>query len=179
MARLPERGRIGIFNRSYYEEVLVVKVHPGILDAQKLPESARGKGFWEGRYEDINTFERHLSRNGTVILKFFLHVGKAQQKKRFLERLSDPEKHWKFSAADVAERAHWDDYQRAYEDAIAATSTSWAPWYVVPADCKWTCRAIIAGVLVGTIEGLGLAYPKVGKEERKALEAARRALEAE
>src|SRR4051794_14355295 len=140
MRCLPERGRIGIFNRSYYEDVLVVKVHPELLDGQKLPPGKRGKSFWEARYEDINAFERHLVRNGTVILKFFLHVSKKEQKRRFLERLERPEKQWKFTAADLAERGYWSKYMEAYEDALSATSTRWAPWYIIPADHKWATR---------------------------------------
>jgi len=179
MRCLPERGRIGIFNRSYYEEVLVVRVHPEFLDRQKLPPGKRGKGFWNKRYDDINRFERHLVRNGTVVLKFFLNVSKDEQKKRFLERLDNPEKHWKFSAADLAERAHWDRYMEAFEDAIRATSTKWAPWYVVPADHKWAARAIVADVLTTTINSLGLEYPKLDAQQRQALAAARAKLAAE
>ena len=144
MKALPERGRIGIFNRSYYEDVLVVKVHPERVESQKLPPGRRDKEFWKDRYDDINAFERHLVRNGTVVLKFFLHVSKDEQKQRFLERLDRPEKNWKFSEADLAERAFWDDYVVAYEDALTATSTSWAPWYVIPADQKWATRALVA-----------------------------------
>ncbi|MFO0950545.1 MAG: polyphosphate kinase 2 family protein [Isosphaeraceae bacterium] len=176
---LPERGRIGIFNRSYYEDVLVVKVHPEILEAQRLPEGKRGKSFWEARYEDINALERHLTRNGTVVLKFFLHVSKAEQKKRFLDRLDRPEKNWKFSAADLHERRFWDDYMDAYEHALEATSTDWAPWYVVPADDKWATRAIVADVLCTTIAELPLAYPEPTEQARKELAEARRELEAE
>lgn len=176
MKRLPERGRIGIFNRSYYEDVLVVKVHPEILDQQKLPPGKRGKAFWEARYEDINAFERHLVRNGTVILKFFLHVSREEQKKRFLERLEREEKHWKFSAADLAERDFWDQYMEAYEDALEATSTDFAPWYIVPADRKWATRAVVADVLTTTIRSLDLHYPEVTAEQRKALAAARKTL---
>jgi PPK2 family polyphosphate:nucleotide phosphotransferase len=179
MRCLPERGRIGIFNRSYYEDVLVVKVHPEILDQQRLPDGKRGKGFWAARYEDINAFERHLTRNGTVILKFFLNVSKREQKKRFLERLDNPQKHWKFSAADLAERGSWDAYMEAYEDALSATSTEWAPWYVVPADNKWATRAIVADVLTTTLRSLDLRYPEVTQQQREALKEARRKLEAE
>jgi PPK2 family polyphosphate:nucleotide phosphotransferase len=179
MRCLPERGRIGIFNRSYYEDVLVVKVHPELLERQKLPPGKQGKGFWETRFEDINAFERHLVRNGTIVLKFFLHVSKAEQKKRFLERLDRPEKHWKFSVNDLAERAFWDQYQSAYEDALGATSTEWAPWYVVPADQKWATRAIVADILVTTIRGLDLKFPEATEAHRKALAEARRKLEAE
>jgi PPK2 family polyphosphate:nucleotide phosphotransferase len=179
MRRLPERGRIGIFNRSYYEDVLVVKVHPEILDGQRLPPGDRGRKFWEARYEDINTFERHLVRNGTVILKFFLNVSRKEQKRRFLDRLERPDKHWKFSAADVAERAFWDQYMEAYEDALGATSTKHAPWYVVPADDKWFTRAVVADILTTTIRSLDLKYPEVTDAKRAALAEARKQLEAE
>jgi PPK2 family polyphosphate:nucleotide phosphotransferase len=179
MKCLPERGRIGIFNRSYYEDVLVVKVHPELLTPQKLPTGKRDKVFWEARYEDINTFERHLVRNGTIILKFFLNVSKQEQKRRFLERLENAEKHWKFSAADLAERGFWDRYMAAYEDALSATSTDWAPWYVVPADHKWATRAVVADILTTTIGGLDLSYPEVTAEQRKALEKAREQLDNE
>ena len=144
---LPERGHIGIFNRSYYEEVLIVKVHPELLDAQRLPPGERGKSFWKKRYEDINAFEKHLVRNGTVVLKFFLHLSKGEQKKRFLDRLDRPEKNWKFSPADLSERAFWDDYMGAYESALEATSTKSAPWYVVPADDKWVTHSAVASIL--------------------------------
>jgi PPK2 family polyphosphate:nucleotide phosphotransferase len=177
--RLPERGRIGIFNRSYYEDVLVVRVHPELLTRQKLPHGKTGKSFWKGRYESINEFERHLVRNGTVVLKFFLHVSKKVQKARFLERLERPEKNWKFSAADLAERAHWDDYQDVYERAIEATSSEWAPWYVVPADQKWATRAVVADIVTSTLRSLDLEYPKVGPEQRAVLDEAKRQLEAE
>jgi PPK2 family polyphosphate:nucleotide phosphotransferase len=179
MRSLPERGRIGIFNRSYYEDVLVVKVHPEVLERQKLPDGKRGKSFWAARYDDINAFERHLVRNGTVVLKFFLHVSKAEQKKRFLERLERPEKNWKFSAADLVERGFWDDYVDAYEDAIAATSTEWAPWYVIPADHKWATRTVVADIIIRTLKDLDLRYPEPTEEERARLTEARRALEAE
>jgi polyphosphate kinase 2 (PPK2 family) len=158
---------------------LVVKVHPEILDQQKLPLGKRDKEFWKARYDDINAFERHLTRNGTVILKFFLNVSKDQQKKRFLERLENPEKHWKFSASDLAERAYWDDYMEAYEDALGATSTEWAPWYVVPADDKWATRAVVADILTTTLRSLDLRFPEVSKEQREALKEARRQLEKE
>jgi PPK2 family polyphosphate:nucleotide phosphotransferase len=179
MRCLPERGRIGIFNRSYYEEVLVVKVHPELLEAQKLPPGKRGKSFWKDRYDDINAFERHLVRNGTIVLKFFLNVSKKEQKKRFLERLERPEKNWKFSAADLAERAFWDRYMEAYEDALGATSTEWAPWYVVPADHKWVTRSIVADVLTSTMCSLDLKYPEVTEQQKQALAKAREHLEAE
>jgi PPK2 family polyphosphate:nucleotide phosphotransferase len=179
MTRLPERGRIGIFNRSYYEDVLVVKVHPELLDQQKLPPGKRGKSFWEARYEDINSFERHLVRNGTIILKFFLNVSKEEQKRRFLERLERPEKHWKFSAADLVERAFWDQYRQAYEDTLSATSTDWAPWYIIPADHKWVTRALVADILTSTIRALDLQYPEVTEEQRQTLAEARKKLENE
>ena len=179
MRCLPERGRIGIFNRSYYEDVLVVKVHPELLAAQRLPAGKLGKKFWRRRYQDINAFERHLARNGTVILKFFLNVSKDEQKRRFLERLDHPEKHWKFSAADLAERAHWDEYMGAYEDCLSATSTEWAPWYVVPADHKWVTRAVVADVVTTAIRSLDLKYPEVTEEQRKGLAEARHQLSAE
>ena len=164
-------GRIGIFNRSYYEDVLVVKVHPELIGRQLPREKGKvGKKFWEERYEDINAFERHLVRNGTVVLKFFLNVSKDEQKRRFLERLNRPEKNWKFSPADLAERGHWDDYMDAYEDALSATSTEWAPWYVVPADHKWVTRAVVADVVTTAIRGLDLKYPEVTAEQRKLLE---------
>ena len=179
MKCLPERGRIGIFNRSYYEDVLVVKVHPELLDAQKLPQGKHGKALWEARYDDINTFERHLVRNGTVILKFFLHVSREEQKRRFLDRLDRPDKHWKFSPADVAERRFWNQYMKAYEDALSATSTDWAPWYVVPADHKWVTRAVVADILSTTIASLDLRYPEVTESQRMALAEARSQLEKE
>jgi len=179
MKALPERGRIGIFNRSYYEEVLVVKVHPELCERQKLPPGKRGKSFWQERYDDINDFERHLSRNGTLILKFFLHISKDEQKKRFLERLETPEKHWKFSASDLAERAFWKDYMEAFEEALSATSTEWAPWYIIPADHKWVARAAVADILTSTIGSLHLTYPEVTPEQRQALEEARTQLEEE
>jgi PPK2 family polyphosphate:nucleotide phosphotransferase len=179
MKALPERGRIGIFNRSYYEDVLIVKVHPELLEAQQLPPGKRNKAFWDERYEDINAFERHLARNGTIVLKFFLNVSKEKQKERFLERLERPDKHWKFSAADVAERASWDQYLEAYEDALSATSTRWAPWYVIPADHKWATRALVADIVTNTIQGLGLRYPEVSDEQRRSLAAARARLLAE
>jgi PPK2 family polyphosphate:nucleotide phosphotransferase len=173
---LPERGRIGIFNRSYYEETLVVRVHPEILERQKLPPGKRGQGFWDDRYDDINRFERHLERNGTLVLKFFLNVSKKEQKKRFLERLENPEKHWKFSEADLKERAFWDQYQEAFEDTLSHTSTKWAPWWVIPADNKWVARAVVSAVLVNSIRGLGLKRPEVSTEQLAALGKARRQL---
>ena len=176
MRGLPERGRIGIFNRSYYEEVLVARVHPEILERQKLPPQLVTKHIWDERYEDIRNFERYLARNGVVIRKFFLHVSKGEQKRRFLARLDEPEKNWKFSASDVAERGYWKDYQRAYEDAIRETATEEAPWYVVPADHKWFTRLVVAAAIVDALAGLGLHYPKVTPEQRRALAAARREL---
>ena len=159
--------------------MLVVRVHPGLLDKQKLPPGKRGKHFWESRYEDINAFERHLARNGTLILKFFLHVSYEEQKRRFLDRLERPEKHWKFSPADLAERAFWPQYMEAYEEALTATSTDWAPWYVVPADQKWAARSLVAGILASGIRGLDLHYPTITDEQRQALTEARRQLESE
>jgi PPK2 family polyphosphate:nucleotide phosphotransferase len=176
---LPERGRIGIFNRSHYEEIVALRVHPEWLQKQKLPPGPRGESFWAGRHEDINAFERHLDRSGTKIVKFFLHVSKAEQKRRFLARLDEPGKQWKFSAADVAERAHWDEYMHAYEEAITATSTAWAPWYVIPADHKPVMQAMVAAILVDTIGSLGLRWPEVSEQARAANAEARRRLEAE
>jgi PPK2 family polyphosphate:nucleotide phosphotransferase len=173
---LPERGHIGIFNRSYYEEVLVVRVHPEILKGQKTPPSLISKKIWEERFEDICCFERHMARSGTVIRKFFLHVSKKEQKRRFLARLEEPEKNWKFSAADIRERACWDDYQKAYEEMIASTASNYAPWYVVPADNKWFTRLVVSAVIVETLESLDLAYPKVDEAKRKELEAAKKIL---
>ncbi|HET6180681.1 MAG TPA: polyphosphate kinase 2 family protein [Candidatus Sulfotelmatobacter sp.] len=173
---LPERGHIGIFNRSYYEEVLVVRVHPDILKGQKVPPSLVGKNIWEERFEDIRCFERHMARSGTVIRKFFLHVSKKEQKRRFLARLEEPEKNWKFSAADIRERQCWDDYQKAYEDMIANTATEHSPWYVVPADNKWFTRIVVSAVVVHTLESLDLAYPKVDDAKRKELEEAKQFL---
>jgi PPK2 family polyphosphate:nucleotide phosphotransferase len=174
--RLPERGRIGMFNRSYYEEVLVVRAHREILAAQKIPGQLVTKRIWDERFEDINAFERYLCRNGTVIRKFFLHVSKAEQKRRFLERIDEPAKNWKFSAADVAERDHWKEYMGAYEDMVCRTSSPHAPWYVVPADNKWFTRLVVAAVLVETLQGLDLAFPQLSPAQRKVLESARRRL---
>jgi PPK2 family polyphosphate:nucleotide phosphotransferase len=173
---LPERGRIGIFNRSYYEEVLIARVHPDILARQKLPPALVGKKIWEERYEDIRSYERYLSRQGVVIRKFFLHVSKGEQKKRFLARLDEPEKNWKFSAGDVAQRKFWNDYQRAYEDAIRATATKHAPWYVIPADHKWFTRLAVAAAVIDTLARLDLEYPVLDAARRKELKAARREL---
>jgi PPK2 family polyphosphate:nucleotide phosphotransferase len=179
MKRLPERGRIGIFNRSYYEEVLIVRVHEGLLRAQRIPGVEPSKKTWADRYDDINAFERHLARNGTAVVKFFLNISRGEQRKRFLARIDEPDKHWKFSASDVAERGSWDSYMQAYEDAIAATSTEHAPWYVIPADKKWVSRAAVASVLAGTIRSLGLEWPQVAAEKKQAIAEARRQLEAE
>jgi PPK2 family polyphosphate:nucleotide phosphotransferase len=176
MRCLPERGRIGIFNRSYYEEVLVARVHPQVLARQKLPRSLVGKKVFEERYEDIRNFEQYLSRNGVVIRKFFLHVSRAEQKRRFLARLDEPEKNWKFSVSDVEERRFWKEYQRAYEDAIRATASKQAPWYVIPADNKWFTRLAVAAAIVDTLARLDLHYPAVDAQKRKALKAARREL---
>ncbi|MGE0820987.1 MAG: polyphosphate kinase 2 family protein [Candidatus Binatia bacterium] len=177
--RLPERGRIGIFNRSYYEEVLIVRVHPEILGKQKLPSALVTKEIWNERFADIKAFERYLARNGTVIRKFFLHVSKSEQKKRFLDRLHEPEKHWKFALPDVQERAHWDDYMRAYEEMLQHTSTDDAPWYVVPADHKWFTRLVVAAAIIDTLEGLNLAYPQVDAAKKTELETARKLLQEE
>jgi len=179
MKALPERGRIGIFNRSYYEEVLVVRVHPAFLDRQKLPPGKRDKSFWKDRFDDINTFEKHLARNGTAIVKFFLHISKKEQRERFLARLEDPRKQWKFSPADLAERGFWDKYMEAYEDVIRETSTDWAPWYVIPADHKWIARAAVASILTNTIHSLGLEFPKIDDAQRKALALAKKQLQTE
>jgi len=173
---LPERGRIGIFNRSYYEEVLVVRVHPDVLEHEKVPAELRSKDIWKERFQDICSFERYLSRNGTVIRKFFLNVSKKEQKRRFLARLEEPEKNWKFSTEDVREREHWDDYMQAYEDMIRNTATKHAPWYVVPADNKWFTRLVVAASIVETLDGLKLSYPEVDPQKRKELQAARKAL---
>jgi PPK2 family polyphosphate:nucleotide phosphotransferase len=175
----PERGRIGIFNRSHYEEIVALRVHPEWLEKQKLPPGPRDQRFWQEREEDINAFERHLDRNGTKIVKFFLHVSKDEQKRRFLARLDNPDKQWKFSAADVAERAHWDRYMATYDDAITATSTPWAPWHVIPADHKWLTQALVAAILVDSIRSLDLRWPEVSARQREANAAARRQLEEE
>jgi PPK2 family polyphosphate:nucleotide phosphotransferase len=176
---LPERGRIGIFNRSYYEEVLVVRVHPEFLGRERLPPSLVGKKIWRHRYQDICAFERYLARNGVAILKFFLHVSRDEQKRRFLERLDTPEKNWKFSTADTAERRHWKEYQEAYQDMIRATATPWAPWYVVPADQKWFTRAVVADAVVDALASLDLQYPRVDKDKQVELVAARKILMSE
>jgi PPK2 family polyphosphate:nucleotide phosphotransferase len=170
---LPQRGHIGIFNRSYYEELLVVRVHPDILKNERLPEELITKNIWQDRYEDIRNSERYLARNGTVVRKFFLNISKKEQKKRFLERLDNPEKNWKFSSSDVRERQFWDKYMDAYEEMIAATSTKHAPWYVVPADNKWYTRLVVAAAIVDALGELKLAYPQISAEQRKQLAAAR------
>jgi PPK2 family polyphosphate:nucleotide phosphotransferase len=176
---MPERGRIGIFNRSYYEDVLVVRVHPELIAAQRIPKVRIDDDFWDDRYADINAFERHLTRNGTVVLKFFLHLSRDEQRRRFLKRLKEPRKQWKFAAADLAERAHWDDYMKAYEAALSATSTKWAPWYVIPADHKWVTRALVARIVATAIESLDLRYPEVTDAQRAIIDEARKQLEAE
>jgi len=173
---LPERGRIGIFNRSYYEEVLVVRVHRELLERQRIPPSLVGKRVWKERYESIRDFERHLTRNGTVIRKFFLHVSPEEQKRRFLDRLDRPDKHWKFSASDAAEREYWDAYMEAYEDMVRHTATPESPWFVVPADHKWFTRVVVAAAVIDALASLDLRYPKVGKARLKALATARAAL---
>jgi PPK2 family polyphosphate:nucleotide phosphotransferase len=176
MRALPERGRIGIHNRSYYEEVLVARVHPEILEREKLPRELVTPKIWKHRYEDINAFERYLARNGVVVRKFFLHVSKAEQRRRFLARLEEPEKNWKFSARDVAERRHWRAYQKAYEDAIRATASEHAPWYVVPADHKWFTRLVVAAAIIDALGKLDLTFPALDPAKRRGLAAARRAL---
>ena len=179
MKHFPERGDIGIFNRSYYEEVLVVRVHPELLQKEKLPAPLVTKHIWRDRFEDINALERYLTRNGIAILKFFLHLSRKEQKRRFMGRLDRPDKNWKFSAADVGEREHWDDYQDAYEDMIQNTASRNAPWYVVPADNKWFTRLVVAAAIVDALKGLKLAYPKVDGERKAELAAARKQLLAE
>jgi len=176
---LPERGRIGIFNRSYYEEVLVVRVHQELLANERLAPALLTQKIWDERFEDINAFERHLSRNGIVLCKFFLHLSRKEQKERFLSRLDEPEKNWKFSLADVQERQHWDTYMRAYEEMIQSTSTKRAPWYVVPADHKWFTRLVVAEAITDALEELDLAFPKVDAVRRKELGAARETLKRE
>ncbi|MFN7020099.1 MAG: polyphosphate kinase 2 family protein [Phycisphaerales bacterium] len=179
MKGAPERGQIMIFNRSHYEDVLVVRVHPELLEAARLPARPRGERLWRERYEDINAFEKHLWRNGTLIVKIFLNVSKAEQKRRFLERLDDPDKRWKFSPGDVRDRARWDDYMRAYEQAMRHTSTPWAPWHVIPADHKWAARAMVSTLLARSIMSLNLRHPTIGKARQRELDAARRLLESE
>lgn len=179
MRHLPERGRIGIFNRSYYEEVLVVRVHPDLLAKQRLPDELVSKKIWDQRYEDINGFERYLARQGTVIRKFFLHVSKEEQRRRFLSRLEEPEKNWKFSLADVHEREHWRDYRKAYEEMIQRTSTPHAPWHVIPADHKWFTRIAVGAAIVDTLETMNPQFPKVSADMKKELQVAKTALESE
>jgi len=176
---LPERGKIGIFNRSYYEEVLAVRVHPKLLAREKIPGQLVSDNIWRKRFEDINAFERYLWGNGIVVLKFFLHLSKKEQKKRFLERLEQPEKNWKFSMSDVLERQYWEKYMQAYEDMIQNTSAKHAPWYIVPADHKWFARLVVAEAIIDAMESLDLAFPKMGAEKRKELKDARAALEHE
>jgi PPK2 family polyphosphate:nucleotide phosphotransferase len=173
---LPERGRIGIFNRSYYEETIVVRVHPTLLAGQKIPKECVTKNIWDNRFQDIRSFERYLHRNGTVVLKFFLHVSKKEQQKRFLERLDNPDKNWKFSINDAKERGFWDDYMEAYEETIKETATENSPWYVVPADNKWFTRVIVAAAIIDTLDSLKLNYPKVSDAKRKELAETKRAL---
>ena len=179
MKRLPGRGRIGIFNRSYYEEVLVVRVHRELLERQRLPPSLVNKSIWEERYETFRNIERHLTRNGYVICKIFLHLSKKEQKKRFLERIDNPEKNWKFSAADLKERSYWDDYAKAYEEMIRETATDYAPWYVVPADNKWFSRLVVAAAIIAALGSLDLKFPEVDERKKAELAAAWAALEEE
>lgn len=176
---LPERGRIGIFNRSYYEETLVVRVHKEILEKQKLPEKLVTKNIWDERFQDIRNFEKYLTRNGVIVRKFFLHVSNEEQKKRFLERIENPEKNWKFSSTDAKERGHWDDYMKAYEDMIRNTATKDSPWYVVPADNKWFTRLVVSAAVIDSLASLGLEYPEVGKEKLKELAEAKNLLDKE
>jgi len=177
--RLPERGRIGIFNRSYYEETLVVRVHQNFLAGQKLPENLKTKNIWKRRFRDITHFERYLTHNGILVLKFFLHVSKEEQQKRFLERIDDASKNWKFSLNDVREREHWDDYMDAYEQTIRQTASKYAPWYVVPADNKWFTRLVVAAAIVENMSALDLEFPKLDKEQLEALQAAKQSLAAD
>jgi PPK2 family polyphosphate:nucleotide phosphotransferase len=177
--RLPARGRIGIFNRSYYEDVLVARVHPELLESQKVPRTLTGKDVWEERFQDIRAFERHLARSGTLVLKFFLHVSKEEQRRRFLDRLEEPAKRWKFSMNDVNERKRWHDYMTVYTDMIRATSRPGAPWYVVPADHKWFTRLVVAAAVIEALEGLDLSFPKVGAATLKEMRKVRAALRAE
>jgi PPK2 family polyphosphate:nucleotide phosphotransferase len=177
--QLPERGRIGIFNRSYYEETIVVRVHKEYLGEQRIPESLITDDIWKERFDDINAFERYASRNGIAIRKFFLHVSKDEQRKRFLERIDEPSKNWKFSMGDVKERAHWDDYMNAYEDTIRHTATPYAPWYVVPADHKWFTRLVVASAVIDALDDMNLEYPKVDAAKKRELADARRLLHAE
>jgi PPK2 family polyphosphate:nucleotide phosphotransferase len=174
--RLPQRGRIGIFNRSYYEEVLVVRVHPNLLAPQHLPPLRKGESIWRRRFEEINCFERYLVSNGIIILKFFLNVSKSEQKSRFLKRIEQKEKNWKFSTADIRERQYWDDYMEAYEEMFNRTSTDWAPWFIVPADHKWFTRLCVSEIIVATLKSLRLKYPKVSEEEIAQLQKAKEEL---
>ncbi len=176
---LPERGRIGIFNRSYYEETLVVRVHPSLLAGQKIPPSLVGKDVWDQRFRDIRAYERYLNNNGTIVRKFFLHVSRAEQKKRFLERIDNPEKNWKFSPSDARERGYWKEYMTAYEETIRETATKESPWYVVPADNKWFTRVVVAAAVIDALSSLGLHYPKVSKTRVNELAEARKVLMAE
>src|SRR5580692_10492713 len=176
MRRAPERGQIGIFNRSYYEEVLVVRVHPELLKNERIPPSLVTKDIWKERFQDINDFERYFSRDGIVVRKFFLNLSKKEQRRRFLDRLDHPEKNWKFSAADVRERRYWDDYMEAYEEMFSQTSTEWAPWYIIPADHKWFTRICVAEIIVAKLKSLGLKYPKVSDQELVELEKAKEEL---
>ncbi len=177
MKALPERGRFGIFNRSYYEEVLVVRVHPEILEKQQLPPKAKGKNIWKDRYEEINNFEKYLAQNGVIVVKFFLNVSKSEQKKRFLERLTLTEKNWKFSATDAKERISWNKYMKAYEDVFNHTSTKWAPWYIIPADYKWFTRVAIADIIISRLKSLKLSYPTVTQQHNRDLLKTKRMLE--
>lgn len=179
VSRLPERGQIGVFNRSYYEEVLAPRVHPEYLPPQNIPDSLVGQDFWKNRYEDINAFERFLTRNGFVVLKFMLHLSKGEQRRRFLKRLDDPAKNWKYTAADLTGRERWSDYQKAYEDMIRATATNHAPWYVVPANNKWFTRQMVASALMDALQGLDLKYPEVTDANRQMMEVARATLKSE
>ena len=176
MKRLPERGRIGIFNRSYYEETLIVRVHKEILDKQKLPQKLVTKKIWDERFKDISNFEKYLTRNGVIVRKFFLNVSKEEQKKRFLERIDNPDKNWKFSSTDVKERGYWDEYMNAYEDMIRNTATKDSPWYVVPADNKWFTRLVVAAAVIDSLASLNLKYPEVGEAKLKELAEAKKAL---
>jgi PPK2 family polyphosphate:nucleotide phosphotransferase len=176
---LPERGHIGIFNRSYYEDVLIVKVRPEVLEKTKLPPQLEDKNFWEHRYEDINLFERHLVRNGTIVLKFFLNISKIEQKQRLLKRLEDPDKNWKFSLTDLSERSKWDDYMDAYGEMLNNTSTEWAPWYIIPADKKWVAHSSVSEIIVSQIKSLDLKYPVLNPDQRAAFEKAKAELEKE
>jgi PPK2 family polyphosphate:nucleotide phosphotransferase len=176
---LPERGHVTVFNRSYYEEVLIVRIHPSVLAAQRNPYVQNGQTIWQARFEDINAFEQHLTRNGTVILKFFLHLSKEEQRQRLLARVKNPAKHWKFSLSDISERRHWKDYERAYEEALSHTSTAHAPWYVIPADRKWMSRALIAGTILQKMRSLGLKDPTISPELKKQIALAKQELERE